>query len=58
MFKKDLRQGRSEREGEAYCASYVEALSDARTQPDASFNILLITFFLRAREVPSQSEPI
>jgi hypothetical protein len=56
MFKKDLRQGRSEREGEAYCASYVEALSDA--QPGAFFNILLITFFLRAREVPSQSEPI
>ena len=32
MFKKAVQQGRSEREPEAYSYSYVEGLSDARTQ--------------------------
>jgi len=32
MFKKAVQQGRSEREPEAYSCSYVEGLSDARTQ--------------------------
>ncbi len=57
MFKKDIRQGRSEREREAYFALYVERLSDARTPPEAFFNILLITFSQRVTAAPSQSEP-
>jgi len=40
MFKKAIRQGRSERKTEAYAFQYVEGLSDARTQPEAFFNIL------------------
>ena len=32
MLKKAVQQGRSERESEAYIRSYVEGLSDARTQ--------------------------
>ena len=39
MFKKVFWQGRSERDAEAYSSQYVEALSDARTQPEAFFNI-------------------
>jgi hypothetical protein len=42
-FKKDLRQGRSERKSEAYFALYVECLSEVRTQPGAFFNVLPIT---------------
>ena len=32
LFKMAVRQGRSERRGEAYFGSYVEPLSDVRTQ--------------------------
>ncbi len=42
MFKKAFRQGRSERRGESYSLPYAEPLSDARTQPEDSFNILLM----------------
>jgi hypothetical protein len=41
MFKKPLRQGRSERDGEAYFLSYVEPSSDTRTKLDGFFNTLL-----------------
>ena len=41
MFKKPVRQGRSERSGEAYIEPYVEPLSDARTRLAGFFNILL-----------------
>jgi hypothetical protein len=40
MFKKPVQQGRNEREGEAYSLSYVEPLSDVRTQLTGFFNIL------------------
>ena len=40
-------QGRSERESEAYVVWYVELMSDARTQLESFFNIL-VTFFLQA----------
>ncbi len=36
-----LQRGRSERKPEAYLLRYVEDLSDARTQLQAFFNILL-----------------
>ena len=42
VFKKAVQQGRSERESEAYSRSYVEGLSDARTQLAAFFNTLLL----------------
>jgi len=35
-------QGRSERRGESYSLPYAEPLSDARTQPEDFFNILLM----------------
>jgi hypothetical protein len=41
VFKKVVQRGRSERRGEAYSASYVEPLSDARTKLAGFFNILL-----------------
>jgi len=41
MVKKAVQQGRSERKAEAYCFSYVEALSDARTKLADFFSILL-----------------
>ncbi len=41
MFKKVFQQGRSEREHETYLFPYVEDSSDARTQLEAFFNILL-----------------
>ncbi len=41
MVKKVVRQGRSERRGEAYPGPYVESLSDARTKLTALFSILL-----------------
>ncbi len=41
MFKKAVRQGRSERKGEAYIVWYVEPLSDARTKLAVFFNTLL-----------------
>ena len=41
MFKSVVQQDRSERKPEAYSRSYVEGLSDARTQLAALFNILL-----------------
>ena len=31
MFRKAVRQGRNERKPEAYCLSYVDGLSEART---------------------------
>jgi hypothetical protein len=37
-----VQQGRSERRGEAYSASYVEPLSDARTPLADFFSILLV----------------
>jgi hypothetical protein len=40
MFKKVVRQDRSERKPETYSGSYVEGLSEARTQLEAFFNIL------------------
>jgi hypothetical protein len=40
MIKKAVRQGRSEREPEAYAFRYVEGLSDARTKL-ADFFIIL-----------------
>jgi len=43
MFKKAFQQGRSEREPEAYLFPYVEDSSDARTQLEAFFNILLVS---------------
>ncbi len=53
MFKKAFQQGHNEREAEAYRGpvapqsaageSYVEAWSEARTQLEAFFNILLGT---------------
>jgi hypothetical protein len=46
MFKKAVKQGRSERGGEAYSVLYVEPLHDARTQLAGFFNIL-------PNEVPS-----
>ena len=39
MFNTSRRQGRSERNAEAYCCRYVEALSDARTPLAAVSNI-------------------
>lgn len=36
-----VRQGRSERRGEAYDSKYVEPRSEMRTQPDAIFTNLL-----------------
>lgn len=39
MVKKVVRQGRSEQRGEAYFASYVEPLNDARTKQAAFFTI-------------------
>src|SRR5262245_2568329 len=36
-FKQAVRQGRSERRGEAYSVPYVEPLSEARTQQADSF---------------------
>jgi hypothetical protein len=39
--QKGCRRGRSERRAEAYPLGYVEGVSDARTKPAASFNILL-----------------
>lgn len=39
MFKKIVRQGRSERKSEAYAFRYVEFLSEARTKPEGFFNI-------------------
>jgi hypothetical protein len=39
MFKKAVRRGRSERGTEAYFFRYVEVPSDARTKPEAFFNI-------------------
>jgi hypothetical protein len=33
MLKKAVQQGRSERRGESYFASYVEPLSEARMKP-------------------------
>ena len=41
VFKKAVRQGRSERRGEAYFLLYVEPLSDARTLLADFFNTLL-----------------
>jgi hypothetical protein len=41
MVKKSFQQGRSERRGESYSVPYVEPLSDARTQVEDFFNILL-----------------
>ena len=41
MFKKAVQRGRSKRSGEAYCFSYVESLSVARTKLADFFNILL-----------------
>jgi len=41
MVKKAVRRGRSERGTEAYVFRYVEVPSDARTKPEAFFNILL-----------------
>jgi hypothetical protein len=35
MMRETFQQGRSEREPEAYTSSYVEGLSDARTQLEA-----------------------
>lgn len=43
MFKKAFQQGRSEREHETYLFPYVEDSSDARTQLEAFFNILLVS---------------
>ena len=40
VFKKAVQQGRNEREPEAYSRSYVEGLSEARTQLAAFFNTL------------------
>ncbi|HEX5647899.1 MAG TPA: hypothetical protein VFX56_13090, partial [Nitrospira sp.] len=40
MLKKAVRQGRSERRGEAYSVLYVESLSDARTMLADFFSIL------------------
>jgi hypothetical protein len=42
MVKKAVQQGHSKRRGEAYFASYVEPLSDARTKLADFFNILLV----------------
>ena len=42
MVKKAVRQGRSEREAEAYFFPYVEVLSEARTTLAAFFNILFV----------------
>jgi hypothetical protein len=39
LFKMAIQQGPSERKGEAYCGMYVEPRSEARTQPEAFFNI-------------------
>jgi len=39
MFKKTFRKGRSKRKSEAYVFRYVELLSEARTKPEAFFNI-------------------
>ena len=38
-FKKVVRQGHSKRNAEAYVVWYVEALSEARTQPTAFFKL-------------------
>ncbi len=40
MFKKAVRQGRSERKPEAYGFRYVEGLSEARTPLAGFFNAL------------------
>jgi hypothetical protein len=40
LFKKAVRQGRSERRGDAYSVPYVEPLSDARTPLADFFNSL------------------
>jgi uncharacterized DUF497 family protein len=45
MFEKFVQRGRSERRGEAYSASYVEPLSDARTKLADYFNILLLVVY-------------
>lgn len=50
-FKKDLRQGRSERKSEAYFVLYVECLSEVRTQPGAFFNVLPITSSPQVKEL-------
>jgi hypothetical protein len=42
LFRKVVRQGRSERKGEAYSLPYVEPLSDARTRLADFINSLLI----------------
>jgi len=36
-------RGRIERRGEAYCAPYVELLSDARAKLENFFNILFVS---------------
>jgi hypothetical protein len=41
LVKKTVRQGRSERRGEAYSFRYVEPLSEARTQLVGFFNSLV-----------------
>jgi hypothetical protein len=43
-----VRQGRSERRGDAYSVPYVEPLSDARTPLADFFNILLGIIDLRS----------
>jgi hypothetical protein len=40
MFKKAVRQGRSERRGAAYFLPYREPLNDAKTPTADFFNIL------------------
>jgi hypothetical protein len=42
LFRKAVRQGRSERRGESYSVPYVEPLSDARTPLAAFVNSLLV----------------
>ncbi|RPH80699.1 MAG: hypothetical protein EHM80_04580 [Nitrospiraceae bacterium] len=43
LFKKIVRQGRSERRGESYLVSLVEPLSDARTMLAGFFNSMPIS---------------
>jgi len=43
LFEKAVQRGRSERRGEAYCAPYVELLSDARAKLENFFNILFVS---------------
>lgn len=47
MVKSVARQGRSEREPEAYAVGNAEGLSEARTQSAALFTILLCALELR-----------